>query len=247
MFQVVPSIDLRGGKVVRLQQGDYQRQLNYDLDPCETARSFQAAGAQWMHLVDLDGAKEGSIAQSSLIGQIIKSTSLKVQVGGGVRSDEDVRRLLGIGASRVVVGTRAIQDWPWFTKLAHQQEFADRLVLAVDARDGRVATHGWTQTTGRLAVDIAAEVRGWPVAGLLYTDVAKDGMLQGPNLETTRSLAQATDIPVIASGGVGSIEHIKSLLTLPVWGVIVGRSLHDGRLDLGQAVALAQTGLGTST
>lgn len=240
MFQVVPSIDLRGGKVVRLQQGDYNRQLNYDLDPVATAQSFESAGAEWMHIVDLDGAKQGSVAQTELIGRIIQSTKLKVQVGGGVRSTEDIQRLRDAGAERVVVGTKAIEDWDWFKSLVKLPEFAHRLVLALDAKDGKVATRAWTETTGRDASDIAAEVRGWKLAGILYTDVAKDGMLQGPNLSHTRLLADATDVPVIASGGVGTLEHIQSLVQLPVWGVIIGRSLHDGKIDLREAIAIAR-------
>jgi phosphoribosylformimino-5-aminoimidazole carboxamide ribotide isomerase len=240
MSQIVPSIDLRHGQVVRLQQGDYDRQLNYNLDPIRVAQSFEADGAQWMHIVDLDGAKAGSVAQAELIGQIIASSKLKVQVGGGVRSTQDVRRLLDAGAARVVIGTKAIEDWPWFESLAKQPEFANKLVLALDAKEGKVATRGWTNTTDRLAVDVAAQVSDWPLAGLLYTDVAKDGMLQGPNLHHTRLLAEAGKVPVIASGGVGHIDHIRSLLTLPIWGVIVGRSLHEGKLNLKAAIELSE-------
>lgn len=240
MFQVVPSIDLRGGKVVRLQQGDYNRQLNYDLDPVETATSFEAAGAEWMHIVDLDGAKQGAVAQVELIGRIIRATKLRVQVGGGVRSTQDIQRLRDAGAARVVVGTKAIEDWAWFKSLVQLPEFADRLVLALDAKDGKVATRAWTETTGRDASDVAAEVSGWKVAGILYTDVAKDGMLQGPNLTHTRLLAESTDVPVIASGGVGTLAHIQELVQLPVWGVIIGRSLHDGKINLSEAIEIAK-------
>jgi len=238
MFQIVPSIDLRGGKVVRLQQGDYDRQLNYDLDPVETAKSFEVAGVEWMHIVDLDGAKQGSVAQTELISRIIAATKLKVQVGGGVRCTEDVQKLCGVGAERVVVGTKAIENWSWFESLAKVRELENRLVLALDAKGGKVATRGWTQTSDRLAVDIARQVRGWKLAGLLYTDISKDGMLQGPNIAHTTLLAESTDVPVIASGGVGSIEHILSLGVLPIWGVILGRSLHDGRIDLAAAARL---------
>lgn len=246
MFQVVPSIDLRQGKVVRLQQGDYARQLDYDLDPIQVARSFESNGAAWMHLVDLDGAKQGAVAQIPLIARIIASCGLKVQVGGGVRSTDDIHQLLEAGAARVVVGTKAIEDWPWFESVAHDPAFAGKIVLALDARDGRVATRGWTQTTGRLAADLARQVSEWPLAGILYTDVAKDGMLEGPNLPQTAQLAQAAStIPVIASGGVGNLEHIRKLLSLPIWGVIVGRSLHEGRLDLRQAVELASQASGS--
>jgi len=237
---IVPSIDLRGGRVVRLKQGDYGRQVNYDVDPSATARSFAEAGATWMHVVDLDGAKEDRPLQTELIGQIIRASGLKVQVGGGVRSTDDVRRLLDIGASRVVVGTKAFEDWPWFEALARLPEMGRRLVLALDAKEGRVATRGWTETTQRLATDVARLVSGWPLAALLYTDVAKDGMLQGPNLHHTRLLAEAGDVPVIASGGVGNIDHVRLLTQIPVWGAIVGRSLYEGTLDLREAIRVGR-------
>ncbi|HVT88812.1 MAG TPA: 1-(5-phosphoribosyl)-5-[(5-phosphoribosylamino)methylideneamino]imidazole-4-carboxamide isomerase [Tepidisphaeraceae bacterium] len=241
MFQVIPSIDLRGGKVVRLQQGDYARQLDYDLDPVDTARSFAATGAQWMHIVDLDGAKEERVAQIDLIKRMIDGCGMRVQVGGGVRSTDDIQRLLAAGADRVVIGTHALENWSWFEKLAAEKAMQGKLVLAVDAKDGHIATRAWTQTTERLAVDVAKQVSGWGLAALLYTDVAKDGMLQGPNFTQTRLLAEAGDTPIIASGGVGSLDHIRQLLALSIWGVIIGRSLHDGRIALADAIKLANS------
>jgi phosphoribosylformimino-5-aminoimidazole carboxamide ribotide isomerase len=238
-LEIVPSIDLRGGRVVRLKQGDYTRQLNYDLDPIETAKRFADAGATWFHIVDLDGAKEGRPVQTDLIAKLIRSSGMRVQVGGGVRATDDVTRLLDAGAARVVVGTKAIEDWPWFESLARDARFDRRLVVALDAKEGVVATRGWTEASGRRAVDIAEQVRDWPVGAILYTDVAKDGMLQGPNLEHTRRLAEVSGkVPVIASGGVGHIDHIRQLAALrpSVWGVIVGRSLHEGALDLRDAI-----------
>ena len=239
-LEVVPSIDLRNGQVVRLKQGDYAQQLNYAVDPRETAAGFREAGALWMHIVDLDGAKEGRVVQAELIAEIIKHAQINVQVGGGVRSTDDVRRLLDAGASRVVVGTKAIEDWAWFQALASDPGFQQKLVLALDAKEGKVATRGWTQTTTRAAVDVAREVSDWPLAGILYTDVAKDGMMRGPNLHHTRLLAEAGKVPVIASGGVGTIDHIRQLRTIPVWGVIVGRSLYEGTVDLRQALSVAR-------
>lgn len=240
-LEIVPSIDLRGGRVVRLKQGDYGRQINYDVDPLDVARSYADAGANWLHIVDLDGAKEGRPAQSDLIARIIAASGMKVQAGGGIRATADVQRLLDAGASRIVVGTKAIEDWPWFELLARDDErFAGKLVLALDAKDGIVATRGWTEASGQAAVDIAKRIAGWPVGAILYTDVAKDGMLQGPNLEHTRRLAEAGDVPVIASGGVGNIEHVRQLTTIPAWGVIVGRSLYEGTLDLREAIAVAR-------
>lgn len=237
---IVPSIDLRDGKVVRLKQGDYSRQINYDVDPIETAKSFKRDGAQWLHVVDLDGAKQGIPVQTDLIAQIIKASGLKVQTGGGVRTTQDVNRLLDAGASRVVIGTAAMENWKWFEELVRLPGHTDRVVLAIDAKDGIVATHGWMQTSHKSAVDIAQQVSDWPLAGLLYTDVAKDGMMTGPNFAHTQKLALASKVPVIASGGVGNIDHIRQLLDLSVWGVIVGRSLYEGTLNLRDAIAAAR-------
>lgn len=237
--EIVPSIDLRNGQVVRLKQGDYARQVNYDVDPLQVSQSFAQAGAKWMHLVDLDGAKEGHPVQTELIARIISGAGLQVEVGGGVRSADDVRRLLDVGAARVVIGTKAMENWPWFQALAHDPAFAHRLVLALDAKEGLVTTRGWTHTSTVKAVDLAKRVSDWPLAALLYTDVAKDGMLEGPNLHHTRLLAEAGQVPVIASGGVGKIEHIRQLCTLPIWGAIVGRSLYEGTLDLKEAIQVA--------
>jgi phosphoribosylformimino-5-aminoimidazole carboxamide ribotide isomerase len=235
-LEILPSIDLRNGSVVRLQQGDYARQISYAVDAVTTAKGFRDAGARWMHIVDLDGAKEGRPVQTSLIGEVARASGLLVEAGGGIRSSDDARRLLEAGVSRVVVGTKAIEDWAWFEKLAHEAEFAGKIVLAIDAKEGLIATRGWTHTSALRAVEVAERVSGWPVAALLYTDVAKDGMLSGPNFEQTKLLAEAGKTPVIASGGVGSIEHVRKLATLPVWGAIIGRSLYEGKVDLAEAV-----------
>jgi phosphoribosylformimino-5-aminoimidazole carboxamide ribotide isomerase len=236
---IIPSIDLRDGKVVRLQQGDYGKQIGYAIEPETAAAQFAAAGATWLHIVDLDGAKAGRPSQTDLIARIKTRSSLRVQVGGGIRSTADIDALLEAGIERVVVGTKAMEDWDWFAGLARQEAYRGRLILALDAKDGHIATRGWTHTTGKLAVDVARQVSGWPLAAILYTDVAKDGMLQGPNLAQTRLLAEAGDVPVIASGGVGTIDHIRALRQLPVWAAIVGRSLYEGTVDLAAAIALA--------
>ena len=236
---ILPSVDLRNGQVVRLKQGDYARQINYSVDPVETARSFREAGAAWMHVVDLDGAKEGRPVQTELIAKMIIASGLKVQVGGGIRTAEDIRRLLEAGASRVVLGTKAMEDWAWFEWQVRDTQFAHKLVLAVDAKDGVIAVKGWRESSGRLAADVAREVSDWPLAAILYTDVAKDGMMTGPNYEATRRLVEAGKVPVIASGGVGSIEHIREAKKTGAWGCIVGRSLYEGAVDLREAITVA--------
>ena len=232
---ILPSIDLRGGKVIRLKQGDYAQQLNYDVDPIATARSFAEAGATWMHIVDLDGAKEGKPVQTELIASIIRAVKIQVEVGGGVRTQEDIQTLIQAGARRVVIGTKAIEDWPWYESLV--PKFPNQTVLALDAKNGFVATRGWTETSALRAVDIARRVNGWQIGAILYTDVAKDGMMTGPNFEQTHQLALAGDVPVIASGGVGTLDHIRRLTQLPpIWGCIVGRSLYEGTVDLREAI-----------
>ncbi len=236
-LQILPSIDLRNGRVVRLQQGDYARQLNYAVDPLETARSFVAAGAAWMHVVDLDGAQAGAVQQTKMIQRLIAEVpGLHVQVGGGVRSDDDVQALLDAGAARVVVGTKALEDWHWFERLT--PKFAGKIVLALDAKDGVVATRAWTASSGKRAIDIARWVSGWPLAGILYTDVARDGMLGGPNVENTQALVHAGDVPVIASGGVGTLDHVRELIDTGIWGVVIGRSLYEGKISLSDAISL---------
>jgi phosphoribosylformimino-5-aminoimidazole carboxamide ribotide isomerase len=236
---ILPSVDLRAGRVVRLKQGDYAQQINYSVDPLDTARAFRDAGAAWMHIVDLDGAKEGRPVQTDLIAQMIKATSLKVQVGGGTRSTDDIARLLDAGAARVVVGTRAFEDWTWFEAQARSARFADRLVLAVDAKDGVVAVKGWQESSGKLAADVARQVSDWPLGAILYTDVAKDGMMTGPNYDATRRLAEAGTVPVIASGGIGTIAHVAQTRTTGAWGCIIGRSLYEGTVDLREALRVA--------
>ncbi len=160
-------------------------------------------------------------------------------MAAGFALKSDIQTLLDAGANRVVVGTRAMEDWAWFESQAKQSHFHNRLVLALDAKEGFVATRGWTETSQKRATDVAKQVTNWPLAAILYTDVAKDGMLTGPNFEETKKLAGAGNVPVIASGGVGSIEHIRKLRELPVWGVIVGRSLYEGKVDLKEAIEIA--------
>jgi phosphoribosylformimino-5-aminoimidazole carboxamide ribotide isomerase len=233
---ILPSVDLRNGQVVRLKQGDYARQINYTVDPVEMANSFREAGAAWMHIVDLDGAKEGRPMQTELIATMIAASGLKVEVGGGIRSADDIRRLLDAGAERVVLGTKAMEDWGWFESQVNDPQFANRLVLAVDAKEGVVAVKGWMESSGKLAVDVARQVSNWPLGAILYTDVAKDGMMTGPNYEQTKRLVEAGRVPVIASGGVGTIEHVRLAKETGAWGCIIGRSLYEGAVDLREAI-----------
>jgi len=240
MPELIPAIDLRGGQVVRLRRGDYSQQTTYEVDPVDIAKKFQDAGCKWLHVVDLDGAKEGRPINLKIIEKIIRSTTLKVEVGGGIRTEEAMEYVLAIGAHRIILGTRALAEMQWFETVAHDPRFRDRLVLGLDARDGLVSTHGWTQTAENMpkAVDIAKEVDEWPLAAIIYTDIARDGMLKGPNVRATVKLTKiCKKVPVIHSGGIKSVDDIVALKPLPIQGIIVGKAIYEGTLRVEEAVA----------
>lgn len=234
--RLFPAIDLRGGKVVRLTQGDYDRQTTYGDSPLQQARVFEDAGSTWLHVVDLDGARSGAMEHLPQIREICEQTSLKVEVGGGVRTTEAVDQLLQAGVTRAIIGTAALRDWDWFTSLVHTQAYHHRTVLGLDAKDGKAAVAGWEQTTDDAALDIAKRVNGWPLAAIVYTDIAVDGMLTGPNVQATAEMAEATDVPIVASGGVGELEHLRALRSLPIQGAIIGKSLYENRFTIDQAI-----------
>ena len=240
-LQIYPSIDLRGGQIVRLRQGDYDRQITYDADPADVARRYADAGATWLHVVDLDGAKAGQFAHLDVIRDLTRC-GLKVQAGGGVRSAEDVAALLDAGCARAVVGTKAVLDPEWFGNLLSQKDLPPRLTLALDAKAGRVAAAAWQETTDLLAADVARQYAGTGLGAILYTDVARDGMLEGPDVAGTIALAEATDVPVIASGGVGDLADVLAFAGTPVHGLIIGRALYDGRFMLSDAIAASAAG-----
>lgn len=240
-MDLFPAIDLRDGKCVRLLQGDYNRQIDYGDDPVAQAREFEQRGTQWLHLVDLDGAREGSMRNRRVIEAIAAETGLKIEVGGGIRDEETIAGLLAAGVTQVVIGTRALEDMDWFKKVVHDDQFSGHLVLGLDARDGRIATHGWTETGEMTAGKMAQIVNDWPLAAIVYTDISCDGMLTGPNTEATETLARLCNVPVIASGGVGTLEDIKNLSTLPIRGIIVGRALYEKRFTLEEALSLLET------
>lgn len=236
-MDLFPAIDLRGGRVVRLAQGDYDRQTTYGQDPLEQARAFEHAGCQWLHAVDLDGARSGRMEHLSHIESICKHTSLRVEVGGGVRQEGTIEKLLAAGVERVVLGTAALRNWDWFEKLMGNPAYRGRLVLGLDAKGGKLAVSGWEDTTELDAIDIARRVHDWPLAAIVYTDIATDGMMTGPNVEATRELAEATHVPVVASGGVGTLEHIRQLAELSLQGVIVGRAIYEDAFTVEDALA----------
>lgn len=241
-MHLFPAIDLRGGKVVRLLQGDYDQQTTYGDDPLEQAKAFEDAGATWLHVVDLDGAKAGRLIHREVIASICSKTNLKVEVGGGVRNESTIEALLHVGVDRVIIGTAALRRWDWFESLMGNPTYRGRLVLGLDARDGKVAVAGWEETTDTLAVDIAEKVSDWPLAAIVYTDIATDGTLKGPNIEQTLAMCEATHVPIVASGGVGTLQHLQDLRELPIQGSIIGRALYESSFTIEQAIAVFEQG-----
>jgi phosphoribosylformimino-5-aminoimidazole carboxamide ribotide isomerase len=237
-MDVIPAIDLLDGQCVRLHQGDYDQVTRFSADPVEQALEWQRQGARRLHLVDLDGARSGEPANDAVIRRVVSSLTIPVQLGGGVRSAERADDLLSFGLDRVILGTVALEQPELVRTLAARHP--GRIVVGIDARDGRVATRGWIEESPVLATELAASFAGSGIAAIISTDIATDGTLAGPNLDALRQMALASPVPVIASGGVGSLTDLLSLLALAphgVEGVIVGRALYDGSVDLGEALA----------
>lgn len=237
-MQIWPAIDLRGGKCVRLQQGDYARETIFSDDPVAMARSFAEQGAEYLHLVDLDGARDGKLTNLEVVKKIVAAVDMQCELGGGVRDQAAIQTLLDAGLARVVVGTKALKEPDWLRAMC--QKFPDQIVLGIDARDGKVATHGWLETSNTSAVDLAKTLENEPLAAIIYTDIATDGMLQGPNCAAMREMAAAVRLPVVASGGVSAAGDVSQLLDTGVAGVIIGRALYENRLTLSEALAAAR-------
>ncbi|WP_435009239.1 1-(5-phosphoribosyl)-5-[(5-phosphoribosylamino)methylideneamino]imidazole-4-carboxamide isomerase [Tundrisphaera lichenicola] len=232
-MQVIPAIDLRGGQCVRLRQGDYDRETVFGDDPAAMAAKWESEGASRIHLVDLDGAKEGRPVNVAAVKAILGRVKVPCQLGGGVRDESTIAAWLDAGLDRVIVGTKALQDPAWFRSMA--EKYPGRLTLGLDAKGGRVATGGWLEVSSVDATELAREFDDLPLAAVIYTDIARDGMLEGPNLEATEALARALKTPVTASGGVAQLEDLARLATLPVEACIVGRALYEGRFRLTEA------------
>jgi phosphoribosylformimino-5-aminoimidazole carboxamide ribotide isomerase len=233
-MRVIPAIDLRGGLCVRLRQGDYSQETVFGDDPAEMAARFEAEGAASIHLVDLDGAKTGRPVNITSVQRIMARIKIPCQLGGGVRDQDTIAAWLRAGVDRVIVGTQALRDPDWFRTMT--LTYPHRLILGLDARAGKVAAEGWLETSTVDASALARQFDDSPLAAIVYTDIARDGMLEGPNLEATRELAQSVKAPVIASGGVGSLDDLDLLAALPIAGCIVGRALYEGRFTLKEAI-----------
>jgi len=236
-MQIWPAIDLRGGKCVRLRQGDYHQETVYSDAPDSMARQWVALGAERLHLVDLEGAREGRSANGSSVLSILKAVGVPCQLGGGIRDEATIADLLALGLDRLVIGTRAVKDPDWFRAMCRR--FPHRLVAGIDAREGRVATDGWLETSRVEATRLARDLTDEPLAAIVYTDISKDGMLGGPNLAAMADMASCVEVPVIASGGVTTASDIIRLAATGVAGCIIGRSLYEGSLTLPDALEAA--------
>lgn len=227
---IYPAIDLLGGRCVRLRQGDYARETVFSDDPAAVAREWVRQGADRLHVVDLDGAKQREPVNGAVIQRIVAAAGVPVQLGGGIRSAEHLRIVFGWGVRWAVLGTKALQDPEWVKQMAH--EFPGRIVLGLDARHGFVATEGWLETSSTKATDLAKLVEEAPLAAVVYTDIAKDGMMIGPNFAELLEMRAATKIPVIASGGVTTFDQAHQLADAGTYAAIVGRALYEGTLQL---------------
>ena len=237
-MDVWPAIDLRGGHCVRLKQGDYRRETVFGDDPAAMARHWVGLGAERLHLVDLDGAREGRPVNLESVRAIVRAVEVPCELGGGIRGEETIRELLELGLKRLVIGTKAIREPEWFRRMCRQ--FPGRLVLGIDAREGRVATDGWLQPSDVAAVELARRFAGEPLAAIIYTDIATDGMLSGPNVAAMATMQAAVELPVVASGGVASKEDVARLAAVGMAGCIIGRALYEGTLTLPDALAAAK-------
>lgn len=236
-MEIWPAIDLLGGKCVRLRQGKYDDVTVFGEDPAAMARRWVAQGANRLHIVDLDGAKVGRPVNLEAISAIRGAVGVKCQLGGGIRSQEALDQVFALGMDRAIVGTAALRDPDWFRQMCRR--YPDRLVLAVDARDGWVAIEGWQQTSRLRATEVAGWFADEPLAAILYTDIASDGMMTGPNIQAVVALQQVVSIPVIASGGIASLADVEALAQAGVKACIIGRALYEGAIHLPQALEVA--------
>ena len=234
-MQIFPAIDLRGGQVVRLYQGDYDRETVYAADPCAVARDFLAAGAKYLHVVDLDGARDGTLANFDTIAAIARQGGLYIEVGGGIRTEDRIRQYLDLGVGRCILGTIAVKDFAFTARMA--RTYGDRIAVGVDARDGYVAVSGWKELSQEKGVDFCRRLRDAGVKTVIYTDISRDGAEAGTNLDLYRQLAEIDGLDITASGGVSSIEELKELQRIGTRAAILGKALYTGRLDLKTVIA----------
>jgi phosphoribosylformimino-5-aminoimidazole carboxamide ribotide isomerase len=236
---IIPAIDLKGGKCVRLTQGQKDAETIFSDNPVDVAKSWQDQGAKYLHLVDLDGAFEGIPKNLTVVEQIIKQTKIPIEFGGGLRTTQAVKTLLDLGINRVIIGTKAIESPSWVSELC--TTFPGRIAIGIDAKNGMVAVNGWTSVSKWTAVAFASEIEKVSPCAIIFTDISKDGMLQGPNISSLKELLLAVKTPVIASGGISSLKDIEALCRLPIEGMIVGKALYTGHVKLSEAKQLCES------
>ena len=237
-MELLPAIDLRGGKVVRLFQGDYDKMTVYGDDPAQQAKAFAAAGARNLHVVDLDGAKDSTTANFEVIKSVVKASNLSVEVGGGIRTEERIQRYLDLGVDRCILGTIAVKDFNFTERMA--QKYGKHIAVGVDARDGLVAINGWKELSAERGVDFCRRLRDAGVQTVIYTDISRDGAEMGTNLELYKELTAIEGLNIIASGGISFESELLDLERMGAWGAILGKALYTGKLDLARAVQLVQ-------
>ena len=233
-MQIFPAIDLRGGQVVRLYQGDYEKETVYGTDPCAVAEGFREAGAQYLHVVDLDGARDGTTENFSSIAALAARGGLYMEVGGGIRTEDRIRQYLDLGVSRCILGTVAVKDFAFTARMA--QKYGDRIAVGVDIRDGYVAVNGWKELSGEPGLAFCRHLYEAGVGTVICTDICRDGAERGTNLELYRELANIKGLAVTASGGVSSLEELRELQAIGTRAAILGKALYTGRLDLSAVI-----------
>ena len=238
-MKIFPAIDLRDGRAVRLTQGDYDKMTVYSAQPCGVARRFIRTGARNLHVVDLDGAKDGTPSMANLveIEALVQQGHAFIEVGGGIRTEERIRQYLDLGVGRCILGTVAVENSAFVERMA--QRYQEKIAVGVDARDGMVATHGWQKTSGEESFSFCRRLRDAGVKTVIYTDISRDGTLGGTNLEAYRKLTELEGLEIIASGGISSVKEIEALRDMGVGGAILGKAVYDGKLDLGMCLRAA--------
>ncbi len=236
-MRIFPAIDLRGGKVVRLTEGDYDRMKTYGNSPVETAKMFESMGAKHLHVVDLGAAKDASDENFEIICQIAKETELFIETGGGIRSEEKIKKYIDAGIDRLILGTAAINNFPFLCEMV--KKYGEHIAVGVDAKDSMVAVNGWLEVTNVDSFKFCEKLRDNGVSTVIYTDISKDGKLSGTNIEAYRKLKKIDNLNVIASGGISSMDDIKALCEFDCYGAIIGKAIYENRIDLAEVLSYA--------
>lgn len=233
-IEIIPAIDIRGGRCVRLYQGDYRQETVFDEDPVTAALTWYSQGARWLHIIDLDGADAGKPQNTKVVEEIVKESGLSIELGGGIRQEEVAEEMLRLGISRIILGTAAIENRALVEKLCRQ--FGEAIAVSLDARDGKIATHGWQKNTVVEVLQLSREMLDIGVRRFIFTDIKRDGTLTGPDFDMIDRLLTETNIPVIVAGGISRLEHLRRLKELGAEGAIIGRALYTGDINLAEAI-----------